>query len=417
MAKFDNVALAVKAVYPTNEVVTDDKGLPSIYVRRAKKTLGQLMGHVEAGMTASRAYTTGEYISVAGVLYKATTSITSGATLTVGTNIAAIAGGTTVHPAFMISNSEKDTLCFGKFQGVIHNNRLYSLAGEDPGSNKKIDEFTTYCRNKGAGHHLSTAAEWAYLALLAKRNGTQPWGNNNFGKDSRETDYVAIPTTYSSGQINHVATGTGPMKWSDDNTMAGVWDLNGNVSEWQIGIRLVEGELQVIPQNNAADPETALGATSAEWRAINSAATDYDDLFVQPEKIVNSSGNAVANPSYASAVTVKLDYVSSKWKWITGTISSSSNSSRNAAFASTTIDGSISEFAALYLRAMALAPEPGDTDYEGDYFYANNGAAERVAIRGGRWSYGANGGVFYLLFINDRTDAYAYLGGRPAFYE
>ena len=417
MGASDQANLALKMFCPTNEAIADDKGIPGAYVRRPKKTLAQLMGHVETSMAATRAYTAGEYISVSGTLYKATTSIASGATLTAGTNVAAIAGGTTVHPAFMISNSEKASICFGKFQGVIHNNRLYSLPGEDPASNKDLDAFTTYCRNKGAGHHEITAAEWAFLALLAKRNGTQPWGNNNYGKDSRETDYVAIPKTYSSGQINHVATGTGPIKWSDDATLAGIWDLNGNVSEWCIGIRLVAGELQVIPQNNAADPETALGATSTEWRAINSAATDYTDLFVQPEKIVNSSGQAVANPSYASAVTVKLDYVSSKWKWITGTISSQSDSSRNAAFASTTIDGSISDFAALYLRAMALAPEPGDTDYEGDYFYANNGAAERCALRGGYWSGGADDGVFYVSFSAARSGVYATVGGRPAFYE
>lgn len=405
MAKFDNVALAVKAVYPTNEVVTDDKGLPGVYVRRASKTLAAIMGNPETSMKATKAYTAGQYISVAGVLYKATTAIASGATLTVGTNVAAIAGGSTIHPAFKISNSEKASLCFGKFQGVIHNNRLYSLPGEDPASSKDLDAFTTYGRNKGPGHHEITAAEWAFLALLAKRNGTQPWGNNNYGKDSRETDYIAIPKTWSSGQINHVATGTGPMKWSDDGTMAGIWDLNGNVSEWVIGVRLVYGELQVIPWNDAADPETALGASSAAWKAINAQATDYDDLFIEP----NGSGT--------TANSVKLDYISSHWAWISGTISSASDSSRSATFASTTIDASISDFAALYLRAMALAPEPGDTDYEGDYFYANNGAAERCAYRGGIWNFGACSGVFCVNFNHPRSSSATSLGGRPAYYE
>ncbi len=405
MAKFDNVALAVKAVYPTNEVVADDKGLPGVYVRRASKTLAALMGSPEASMKATKAYTAGQYISVAGVLYKATTSIASGATLTVGTNVAAIAGGSTIHPAFKISNSEKASLCFGKFQGVIHNNRLYSLPGEDPANSRDLDAFTTSCRNKGPGHHEITAAEWAFLALLAKRNGTQPWGNNDYGKDSRETDRIAIPKYVSGTEIRRVATGTGPMKWSDDGTMAGIWDLNGNVSEWVIGVRLVYGELQVIPWNDAADPETALGASSTAWKAINAQATDYDDLFIEP----NGSGT--------TANSVKLDYISSHWAWISGTISSADDSSRYAAFASTTIDASISDFAALYLRAMALAPEPGDTDYEGDRFYANNAAAERCANRGGNWNYGAFNGVFFVNFAYARSASGANLGGRPAFYE
>lgn len=402
---FDQTAVAMKMVCPTNETIADDKGIPGAYVRRPSKTLAQLMGHVEAALTATRDYSPGEYISVAGVLYKATAAIASGATLTVGTNVAAIAGGATIHPAFKIGNSEKTSLLFGKFQGVIHNNRLYSLPGENPASNKNHDNFVTYCQNKGPGHHEITAAEWAYLALLAKRNGTQPKGNNDYGKDSTETDYVAIPKTRSSGKINHVATGTGPMTWSDDGTMAGIWDLNGNVSEWCIGIRLVKGELQVIPWNDAADPDVPKTAASTAWKAINAQTTDYDDLFIEPD------GNGT------TADSVKLDYVSGHWAWIRGTIISQSDSSRNAAFAATTIDASISEFAALYLRAMALAPEPGDTGYGGDYIYANNGAEERCALRGGLCYNGAINGVFYLSFISDRSHAHAIIGGRPAFYE
>ena len=46
-----------------------------------------LLGTNESGRTtASRAYTTGEYFYQNGKMYKATTSIASGATFTVGTN-------------------------------------------------------------------------------------------------------------------------------------------------------------------------------------------------------------------------------------------------------------------------------------------------------------------------------------------
>lgn len=67
---------------------------------------------------------------------------------------------------------------------------------------------------------------------------------------------------------------------------------------------------------------------------------------------------------------------------------------------------------------MALGPEDGATAeaYNGDVFWANNGAVERCAIRGGHWHNGARAGVFALYFDYPRSYAYVALGGRPAFY-
>jgi hypothetical protein len=56
-------------------------------------------------------------------------------------------------------------------------------------------------------------------------------------------------------------------------------------------------------------------------------------------------------------------------------------------------------------------------DYEGDYFYANNGAAERCCLRGGGWSDGTGTGVFAVSFGDARSATGGYIGGRPAFVE
>ena len=367
---FDYTNLAVKMVCPDNVVIVDDKDLPGIYVTRTSKTLAELMNTEDAS----------------------------------------------IHPAFRFSDgTTKSVLNIGKYQGMVNGSRLYSLPCEDPANNTPMDTIIQYCRNKGAGHHMITGAEWAFLALLAKKNGTQPKGNNDYGKDASETTRVAIQTSTTSGKTARVATGTGPLSWSDTGEINGIWDLNGNVWEAIGDLRLVEGELQVIPFNDAAKNDTDISLTSTAWRGINGEATDWDDLFIPPEKLVDASGSAVANSSYENGATIKLDYIDNHWQWKKTEITSKSDSSRNAAFVSTTIAADVSDFTALYLRAMALAPEAGDSDYGGDIFYANNGAAQRGAFRGGGYCSGAGAGVFALILSNPRAYSNDNRGFRAAF--
>ena len=360
MANFDLTGLALKMVCPTNHLLTDDKGLPGAYVYRGKKMLSELIAGGDASI---------------------------------------------VHPAFMVKEVQQAGVYFGKYQGKVHNNRIYALPGEDPTVSINLDTYEAYCKNKGRGHHCITAAEWGFLALLAKKNGTQPKGNNNYGKDTTESQYIAIPTpgVTDSGRTARVLTGTGPLTWSDNGQLDGVFDLNGNVWEWVAGVRLVAGELQVIPFNDAASDDVDTGASSNAWRALNANAASYADLFVVP----NGQGT--------TAGTVKLDYVSGHWQWGIS-ITSSSDSGRSALFASTTY-ASLSAFCKMYLQALALGPEDGATadDYNGDYFWANNAAAERCAIRGGNWAFGASAGVFVLSFFDPRSLVGWHIGGRPAF--
>lgn len=360
---FDAAELALKTVCPGNVFLYDDKEMPSTFVYIPKFRLCDVLSTAD----------------------------------------------TSVHPAFRVNGQEIDGFYFGKFQTHHYNSRAYSLPGEDPSANAGLDTFVACNRAKGGNFHEITNAEWAAVALWCHKNGTEPYGNNNYGKDSRETLYKAIPTTKSSGQTNRVATGTGPITWSHDRTLGGIWDMNGNVWEWCTGLRLVKGEVQVLVDNNAADPAADLSASSGAWMAINAAATGWSDLYIEPD------GNGTTSGS------VKLDYVSSKWKFSTS-ITSLSDSSRNAAFKDTTADSTIGDAAKLLLMALALLPDTAltgdniDATYGGDVFYANNGADERCLSRGGSWSNGANLGVFALYLGSGRTYSSAGIGGRSASY-
>ena len=364
MANFDLTNLAVKTICPNNSVMVDDTDLPSVMV----------------------------YIPA----FKNSEVLTG--------------GNDSIHPAFIVNGQQIKGFWYGKYQAHNYKGVAYSLPAEDPTASITFDAARTACEAKGHGWHLSTNAEWAAIALWCKKNGFMPYGNNNFGKDTRESNFKAIPTYEyedSGHKIGRVATGTGPLTWSHDKTLAGIWDLNGNVWEWQGGIRLVWGELQILANNDAADPDNPQNATSTCWKAISAA----DGSLVEPECKTSD-----AEPKL-SGKTVKLDYITgNKWQYNTS-VTSSEDASRSCAFGDVTAADAIGDAAKVLLRSLALLPDDGAqaADYEGDYMWWNNKQAERCVSRGGLWSDGVSAGVFCLSGNLARSGSHTILGFRPAY--
>lgn len=88
-----------------------------------------------------------------------------------------------------------------------------------------------------------------------------------------------------------------------------------------------------------------------------------------------------------------------------------------------TCDSTIGAAAKLLLQALAMLPDTAltgegiDANYGGDYFYFNNGTAERCPSRGARWSDGGDAGVFIVYLSSPRSYSSSYFGGRSAYQE
>lgn len=261
-----------------------------------------------------------------------------------------------------------------KYPNTLIGGVPHSLPFQKPAVDVNFDEAVQLCESKGPGWHLITNDEWAALARQSWENDTMPTGNTSSGKSHSHPEQTG--TTYDGG-YGKTLTGSGPVVWNHDRTAEGVSDMCGNIWEHVGGIRFLNGQVQVIPDNGAAAGADQ-SADSKEWQAIYTA--DGDPVYFNPR-----GGEIFVEPTEAE----DKDYDGVRF---------------------TDLEAKGLDVPDKLIE-LGLYPPAG---YESDeYFWIDNNA-ERCVCRGGSWDNGANAGVVYLYGDISRSDSNTDIGIRSA---
>ncbi len=346
MSNFDDLSMAVASFGGNNKVIFDDLEKPSIMVGVPKMKYSDL-----------------------------------------------ITGGTQdTLDIFKVDGVEREMLYISKYINVVVNDRAYSLPMKDPKAYINFDASLAACRKKGAGWGLTPNGLWGAIMLWCNRNGFLPRGNTNWDR-SYEKGYEKGVNTYIDGSHGggRTATGSGPVTWYHDGSPAGIADLYGNMWEWVAGLRIVGGEIQIIPYGNCMRLDCDMSADSTEWKAIKP-----DGSFVNP----------------GTAGTLHYDFVSGKIVISTSTNSQFANNiplSGLAAASGVNIPQII--------KALGLMKDEKDIyPASGHQLYVNTDG-ERLPFRGSGFINTSSGGVGALALHDPRSRVHSYVGFRSAYDE
>ena len=319
--------------------------------------------------------------------------------------------GTGTHPAFIVNGVEKSEIFIGQYQGIVKDNNLLSIPGVIPTVSTNFDTFRQRAAANGVGWHIMTNAEWMAVALWCWKNGFQPRGNNNWGRDTslryetgRRGDQRAPGETTGDGKT---FTGSGPASWRHNGQATGIADLNGNVWEWQAGYRLMDGEIQVIPDNDAADNTKDLSRTSVLWKAIRAS----DGALVAPGTAGTLKYDSVTAGTNTGSVRIGDIRLSDVMTNRNGTAGDDSHLAyTNGAFEALPVKDGLNVPAI----AKVLGIAPVGAGLEGDNIWVRN-YGERLCLAGGVFTLGAGAGLFARHLLYARASVHGSVGARPAF--
>lgn len=354
-----------------------------------------------------------------------------------------------IHPAFKINGEYHDRILLGKYKAGENGKTggaLVSMPNIMPVRAVSVDAMLERMKSAGSGITGMTVTDYGFIKLLAQKHGWVPHGNNNFGVDYRdgtpwktsETITLNLKRCFEgyeyTAKVAHTSTdelrpdlapkywekgkfiggismdttiegphktgyrtlnGTGPKNWYLGNDVGNMSDLIGSSYEMNYGYRIMEGELQILPDNNAADPTADLSASSAAWKAILPHLSDDGFTLVTPGTPGTLHWNYVDN---TIILDTRCDDFASGNKYIS--------------FNNLTAHQTRLPYVPYIVKELGLFPTDASDTTPGRVYIAF-AHGESVLLRGGSFTNASNAGLGNLYCHSGRDGTYSYRGGRP----
>lgn len=353
------------------------------------------------------------------------------------------------HPAFIINGVEQDYILLGKYKGGdngVANGAILSLPNINPIRSLGADQCLSRMKLAGTGITGMTVADYGFIKLLAQKEGWVPKGNTYWGQSHKDATawetgktltvdterayngylYKCItahttsaelrpdlaPTYWEKGKyiggISNDGTpdaahqtgyrtlnGSGPLDWYLGSDPANLCDIIGSSLEQQYGYRIYDCELQILADNNAADPDADLSASSAAWKAILPNAGDDGYTLVAPGTTGtlhwNWTGSAIQLDTQCDDLTI---------------------GAKGQNFKTLTAHATRLPYVPSIVKELGLFPTDANDNTEG-YYYVNFVAGERFPRRGGSYYAASGAGLGCVDAYGERGRSYSDFGCRP----
>ena len=327
MANFDLSSLALSAVCPGNEILYDDKNMPSISGQNPE------------------------------------------------TDICPARHGR-IHccpPAFIVNGQEVDAIWISKYQNIVRAGERILCQTRIRTNSLNLETTMGYCTAKGAGCASHDTYRWGLLIQWCEKR-IHRRRNNNYGKhgnkklttrlyllisaEARPAALLLVLDHYHGTMITHL---------QGLQTSAVTYR-----SGWAVFV-LFTG-LQILANNNGADSSHSQLASGLEWKAIKAD----DGSLITPDGTGTTAGS------------VKMDYISSKLTYSTS-ITDAARGEHSCTFGNITCDATISDAAKLLLQSIGMLAYNPSGLCASHMCYFNNNEAERSFYSGGGWDYSSVG--------------------------